>query len=189
MQATPEQTLIYPLDDFYQRAGLTLPPMIPVSGHEVPEPYRGLLVHTRDMTPTLENAYGRNIHLRVLERTLAGNVLSREVVLVPEGGSAPVAFGVIKINLEHFSDPARAVVLECREPLGAILRSHAVTHSSQPDVFFRVEADALMCGALHLSEPRTLYGRRNVLRDGAGRTLAQVVEILPPANGFARTKP
>ena len=185
MQATPEPTLIYPLDEFYERAGLPLPPMIPVDGHEVPEPYRGLLVHARDMTPTLESAYGRNIHLRVLDRTLAGNVLSREVVLVPEGGSAPVAFGVIKINLEHFSEPARALVLEGQEPLGAILRGQAIAHTSHPNPYFRVTADPLMRKALHLAETCVLYGRRNVILDGAGRTLAQVVEILPPSNGFA----
>lgn len=184
MQATPDATLIYPLDEFYQRAGLPLPPMIPVDGHEVPEPYRGLLVHSRDMTPTLESAYGRNIHLRVLDRTLAGNMLSREVVLVPDGGSAPVAFGVIRINLEHFSEPARALVLEGQEPLGAILRGHAIAHSSHPDPYFQVTADPLMRKALHLAEACILYGRRNVILDDAGRTLAQVVEILPPSNGF-----
>ena len=185
MQATPDSTLIYPLDEFYERAGLPLPPMTPVGEHEVPEPYRGLLVHARDMTPTLESAYGRNIHLRVLERTLAGNVLSREVVLVPEGSSAPVAFGVIKINLEHFSEPARALVLEGQEPLGAILRGHAIAHTSHPNPYFRVSADPLMQKALHLVETCVLYGRRNVILDAAGRTLAQVVEILPPSNGFA----
>ena len=185
MQATPEPTLIYPLDEFYQRAGLSLPPMTAVGGDEVPEPYRGLLVHSGDMTPTLESAYGWNIHLRVLERTLAGNVLSREVVLVPEGSSAPVAFGIIKINLEHFSEPARAMVLEGREPLGAILRGQAIAHSSHPNPYFRVSADPLMRKALHLVETCVLYGRRNVILDGAERTLAQVVEILPPSNGFA----
>ncbi|HLM97687.1 MAG TPA: hypothetical protein VK335_00290 [Bryobacteraceae bacterium] len=184
MRVTPDATLIYPLDEFYEKAGLPLPPMTTVSASEVPEPYRGLLVHPRDMTPTLENAYGRNIHLRVLERTLAGNVLSREVVLVPEGGSAPVAFGVIKINLEHFSEPARALVLEGQEPLGAILRGQAIAHTSHPNPYFRVTADPLMRKALHLVETCVLYGRRNVILDGAGRTLAQVVEILPPANGL-----
>jgi len=185
MQATPEPTPIYPLDEFYERAGLPLPPVTAVGGHELPEPYRGLLVHTRDMTPTLESAYGRNIHLRVLERTLAGNVLSREVVLVPEGSSAPVAFGIIKINLEHFSEPARALVLEGQEPLGAILRSQAIAHSSHPNPYFQVNADPLIRKALHLEATSVLYGRRNVILDGARRTLAQVVEILPPSNGFA----
>jgi len=186
VRVSPDVGLVYPLDEFYVRAGLPLPPITAISGADVPEPYRGLLVHARDMTPTLESAYGGTIHLRVLDRSIACNVLSREVVLVPEGSTAPAAFGVIKINLEHFSEPARALVMECREPLGTILRRHAVTHSSQPELFFRAEADTLMCRALQLTEAHPLYGRRNVLRNSEGQTLAQVVEILPPANGFKR---
>ena len=185
MQAIPDSTLIYPLDEFYEKAGLPLPPMTAINGPDVPEPYRSLLVHARDMTPTLENAYGRNIHLRVLERTIVGNVLSREVVLLPEGGSAPVAFGVIKINLEHFSEPARSLVLAGQEPLGAILRRRAIPHTSHPNPYFRVTADPLMRKALHLAEACVLYGRRNLILDSSERVLAQVVEILPPANGFA----
>ena len=161
-----------------------MPPVNALPGSEIPEPYRSLLVHSRDMTPTLESAYGRNIHLRVLERTLAGNVLSREVVLVPEGSSAPVAFGIIKINLEHFSEPARTLVLAGQEPLGTILRGQAIAHSSHPNPYFRVNADPLIRKALQLAETCVLYGRRNVILDDAERTLAQVVEILPPSNGF-----
>ena len=188
MQASPEPTLIYPLDEIYEKAGLPLPPMASIDGSEVPEPYRSLLVHTGDMTPTLETAYGRNIRLRVLQRTLADNVLSREVALVPEGQAAPVAFGFIKINLDHFSEQARQLVLECRQPLGAILRSQAIAHTSHPDTYIRLTADPLIGWALRLTEPCVLYGRRNVIVDATERTLAHVVEILPPANGFARAK-
>lgn len=185
MQASPGRKWIYPLDEFYERSGLSLPPVTPLAGTEVPEPYRGLLVHARDMTPTLESAHACAIHLRVLERSLADGVLSREVVLVPEGGSKPVAFGVIKINLEHFPLPARDLVLEGKEPLGAILRSLSIRHASRPDTYIKVAADELIRRALQLGEPCDLYGRRNVIVDD-GRTLAHVVEILPPSNGFAR---
>ena len=184
---TQDSTLIYPLDEFYEAAGLPLPPMNAISGSDVPEPYRSLLVHARDMTPTLEGAYGRNIQLRVLQRSLASNVLSREVVLVPEGSSAPVAFGVIKINLEHFPGDAKDLVLEGRQPLGAILRSQAIEHASHPDTYFQLHADALIRKALHLPEPCVLYGRRNVIASGNARTLAHVVEILPPSNGFTKS--
>jgi len=184
MQASLDATRIYPLDEFYEKAELPLPPMTPIAGSEVPEPYRNLLVHARDMTPTLEGAYGRNIQLHVLQRSLSDGVLSREVVLIPDGSAAPAAFGVIKINLERFSEHVRKLVLECQQPLGAILRSEDIAHTSRPDHFFQVSADALIQRALHLSEPCMLYGRRNVLLDGDSRTLAHVVEILPPTNGF-----
>jgi len=186
MQPSPEPPLIYPLDEFYENSGLPLPSVVSIDGSEMPEPYRSLLVHERDMTPTLEGAYGRDIHLRVLQRSLSGSVLSREVVLTADGGTQPVAFGVIKINLEHFPERARELVLAEQDPLGAILRGQAVEHASHPDTYLRVQADTLIRKALGLGDPCVLYGRRNVITDVAKRTLAHVVEILPPANGFAK---
>jgi chorismate-pyruvate lyase len=175
--------LIYPLNEFYEQLGLPLPAVTLVNGRDIPEPYRSLLVHDQDMTPTLERAHDRSIHLRVLRRTLAGNVLSRQVVLVPEGSSVPVAFGAIKIHLDHFPDEAKPMVLEGKEPLGAILRSQRIAHAGHPEVYLQVTADALIHHALGLTEPARLYGRRNTLIDAAGRTLAQVIDILPPRNG------
>jgi chorismate-pyruvate lyase len=188
MAASAKGKWIYPLDEFYAQAGLALPAVELVPSYEVPEPYRSLLVHTQDMTPTLEGAYGGNIQLRVLQAGLAGQVLSREVVLTPEGGTKPVAFGVIKINLEHLPEAARRLVLEGKRPLGAVLRGESIEHESHPDRYLRVAADPLILGALDLSTPCVLYGRRNVITDAAQRTLAHVVEILPPSNGFADVK-
>lgn len=185
MPAAPNGRWIYPLDEFYERSGLALPPVTPLAGADVPEPFHSLLVHPHDMTPTLEGAYGRNIRLRVLERSLTDGVLSREVVLVPEGGSRPVAFGVIKINLEHFPGDARDLVLEGQQPLGTILHRFSIRHASRPDSYLKVTADALIQKALQLAGPSVLYGRRNVIADGGERRLAHVVEILPPSGGFA----
>jgi chorismate-pyruvate lyase len=186
MAASPNGKLIYPLDEFYAQSGLALPAVDLVGGDEVPEPYRSLLVHTRDMTPTLESAYGGNIQLRVLQAGLAGQVLSREVVLTPEGSATPVAFGVIKINLEHLPEAVRRLVLEGKQPLGAVLRSEGIEHASHPDRYIRVAADPLILRALDLNTPCVLYGRRNVITDAAERTLAHVVEILPPSNGIKK---
>ena len=44
----------YPLSDFYARAKLPLPRIEVIPGDEVPEPYKSLLVHENDMTPTLD---------------------------------------------------------------------------------------------------------------------------------------
>ena len=150
------------------------------------EPYRSLLVHERDMTPTLEQAYQRNISLRALHSTLHDEVLSRQVVLCPEGDPSPVLFGAIRIHLEHFPSEARRLVLEGRQPLGAILRAQGVDHTSRPEGYFQVASDATIGNALGLTGAGLLYGRRNVLSDRSQNTLAQVVEILPPANGFPR---
>lgn len=187
MAASPNGKLIYPLDEFYERSGLPLPAIDFVAGHDVPEPYRSLLVHARDMTPTLENAYGRNIQLHVLQRSVVDQVLSREVVLAPEGTEKPAAFGVIKIHLEDLPEPVRQQILDGKRPLGAVLRDEAIEHVSHPDQYIRVVADPLILRALHLSTPCVLYGRRNTLTGAGGRTLAQVVEILPPSNGIRKS--
>ena len=62
-----------------------------------------------------------------------------------------------------------------------ILHDHRIEHQSRPLTFIRVTSDAAMHQALRLTEPQTLYGRRNVIRDGDGSELANIIEILPPA--------
>lgn len=176
--------LLYPLNEFYAQAGLTVPSATRINGREMPEPYRRLLVHDRDMTPTLEAAYDRKMNLRVLKYSLDHEVFSRQILLVPEGGETPVVFGAIKIYLDEFPTAARDLVLERKMPLGTILESQSIRHFSKPDAFFEVEADASICQALGISGPARLYGRRNVLGNGTGRKLAQVLEILPPAGGI-----
>jgi chorismate-pyruvate lyase len=171
--------LLYPLNEFYAEAGLSLPSVTRFNGREMPEPYRRLLVHDRDMTPTLEAFYDRKMNLRVLKYALDDEVFSRQILLLPEGSETPVVFGAIKIYLDEFPTAARDLVLERKLPLGTILESQGIRHFSKPDAFFQVDADACICQALGISGPARLYGRRNVLGNGTGRKLAQVLEILP----------
>jgi hypothetical protein len=171
--------LLYPLSEFYAEAGAPLPAATPIEGAAMPEPYRSLLVHERDMTPTLEEAYGSRIDLRVLKYSLREGVFSRQIVLTAADGLI-VEFGAIKIYLDRFPPAAAAQVIEMKQPLGAILRTEGVVHASHPAGYFEVRSDAVIDAALGLDGPRTLYGRRNELLDGFGGTLARVIEILPP---------
>jgi hypothetical protein len=179
----PDWDLIYPLNEFYEQSALPLPSVSRVEGQDMPEPYRSLLVHGRDMTPTLEEACRCSIHLRVLRYKQRVHQVSRQVTLVPEGCEKPVAFGAIRIDLEYLSAGARQLVLERRQPLGTILRTQGVEHISCPAAFFQVRSDALINSVLQLAGTCVLFGRRNVITDAAQRTLAEVVEILPPSNG------
>src|SRR5947209_1447873 len=131
-----EAALLYPLDRFYTAAGLALPPVHEVEGSDVPEPCRQLLVHDRDMTPTLEAFHGERIHLRVLARQLDGDAYARQVVLTLNGSARPVEFGAIVIHLQHFPPAAREQILEGRRPLGTILHDHRIAHQSRPLSFF-----------------------------------------------------
>src|SRR5688572_22213774 len=112
-----ELRLLYPLDAFYARAGLVVPRVTQVPGEQVPEPYRGLLVHDRDMTPTLETFHREKIHLRVIGRRQDGDEFARLVVLTTDESELPVEFGAIAIHLQRFPPAAREVILESRSPL------------------------------------------------------------------------
>jgi chorismate-pyruvate lyase len=177
---TPVPNLLYPLNEFYDEARVALPSASGIEDHEIPEPCRSILAHNRDMTPTLEETYGRGVELQVLKYWLRENVFSRQIVLTLQEDGTAVVFGAIKIYLEHFPAHARSLVIEMKQPLGTILRSEGIAHISRPDGYFRVTADAAINSALGIAGSHLLYGRRNVLLDQAQRTLAKVVEILPP---------
>ncbi|MCS6863202.1 MAG: hypothetical protein NZT92_23085 [Abditibacteriales bacterium] len=173
-------SLLYPLDAFYAQAGLSLPPVCQLEGEDVPEPFKRLLVHQNDMTPTLEAFHGRQLSVRVLMRRQDGDTYARHVLLTLDGSHEPVEFGAIVIHLQHFPPAAREEILQERRPLGAILMAHHIPHTSHPLAFMAVTADDHMKAALRLNGTPTLYGRRNVLRDAQGNLLAEIVEILPP---------
>ena len=182
------ERLLYPLNEFYEQSGLPLPSVVKIEGSDVPAPYRQLLVHKHDMTPTLKEAYQRKIHLRVLKYFVRAKVYSRQIVLLLEDDT-PVEFGAIKIYLEHFPPRARRLILEKKQPLGTILHTQGIAHTSRPAAYIQVTADDVISDALHLTAPCLLYGRRNMLFDSSQNVLAQIVEILPPSSTSDRRVP
>src|SRR5262245_30341904 len=175
------------LAGFYSRAGLAVPLLEPVTPEAMPRAYRALLVHSRDMTPTLENFYGDRVELTVIERALNDNHYNREVVLTLASSGKPVEYGAIHVYLNHLPAPVRLRVLEERRPFGDILRSEAFPHFSWPQNFFRTGPDAHMATMLRQAKPRVLFGRRNLLLDGSRRLLAEVIEILAPVQAALLT--
>ncbi len=173
--------LFFPLDEFYSAEGRSLPSMEQIDGAGMPQPYRQLLVHQGDMTPTLEKFHGGRISLKLFDKRLGNDGwLSRRVALLLDGTGRPVEFGAIRINLNLFSKVAQQHILEGRRPLGTILNEDGIAHSSRPVAFLRVRSDELINQTLGLTTSQTLYGRRNVLYNENNEPLAEVVEILPP---------
>ena len=169
-----------PLLEFYQRGGVEPPELLPIDGADMPEPYRSLLVHDGDMTPTLEKHHGDRIHLRPLTRETNGSVYSREVILEAGEVNKPVEFGAISIFLQHYPEAVHELILGDSVPLGTILEDHSILHQSCPQAYFQVNSDPLITEALGLSESTGLYGRCNIHRDPEGNHIAEIVEILPP---------
>jgi chorismate-pyruvate lyase len=168
------------LERFYDRTGLSLPALRELEAEEVPQPYRALLVHSSDMTPTLARFYGQALRLRVLGRERRDNSYRREVILRLAEDARPVEYGAIRIHLERLPPAARGLVLEEQLPLGEILQREAVPHLSWPKGYFRIRSDPHAGAALGVRRPGFLYGRRNVLLDGSRHLLAEVIEVLAP---------
>jgi chorismate-pyruvate lyase len=171
---------VYPLDEFYNERGETLPVIGRVEPDEIPEPYKSLLVHDGDMTSRLESFHGEQIHIQLLARHTHENEYFREVVLTLNGIKKPVEFGAIKIILDLFPVEAQREILKEHRPLGAILKQFKIKHSSQPKVFLTIASDKFINRVLKLESVHSLYGRRNTLVDAWDRPLAEIVEILPP---------
>lgn len=177
----PIISIAYPLDEFYARTRLNLPPLDQVDGEAVPEPYKTLLVHERDMTSTLENFHKAAIHLRLVSRQRRGDEYFREVVLALDGSDKPVEFGAIRINLALFPPAAREAILQEKFPLGHLLKEFAIEYQSRPKAFLRIASDKTINGLFGLHGAHLMFGRRNTLLNPAGESLAEIVEILPPA--------
>lgn len=176
----------YPLSDFYSRAKLPMPPMETIPGDTVPEPFKSLLVHSNDMTPTLEDFHKSRIHLEILSRDQRGDFYYREVVLRLDHDENPVEFGANKVHLGAFPEDAQELILLEQVPLGRILKECGVKHTTQAKFFLRVQPDEIMTKALELENTGPLFGRKAVISDLHGRPLSEIVEILPPGNSQSK---
>ena len=174
--------LLYPLSEFYEEAGLSLPQVEEIDASRLPEPYKSLLAHENDMTPTLERFHHESIRLRMLKHHHRGDVFSRQVVLLLIGNQKVVEFGAIRIYLRSFSPKAQRLIVEGQRPLGNILASERIAHTSHPRAYVRVTADEIIGQALQAERSQSLYERRNVLLNSEQETLAEILEILPVAS-------
>ncbi len=174
---------LYPLSEFYARAKVPLPAIEQIPGDAVPEPFKSLLVHHNDMTPTLEAFHKSDIHLEIVSRERRGEFYFREVVLRLNGNDEPVEFGANKVYIGRFPDEARDLILQEHVPLGRILKDCGIKHRTEAKAFLRVTSDELIGGKFDLKQSTALYGRKAAICDLQGRPLSEIVEILPPVAG------
>jgi hypothetical protein len=178
---------LMPLHFFYERQERPLPDFRFLGPKEVPYPYRSLLVHENDMTPTLAAFHHSKLYLEIHERVESGDYLMRLVTLHAASSDLPVEFGAIGIHLENFSPEVRDAVVEGRTPLGGVLGEFGVSHhGSAAAPYFSVPADEMMAGTLRQPEGAKLFGRCNQLVDDDGLAIADIVEILPRSDESER---
>ena len=132
---------LHPLDLAYTRAGLEPPAATPIAPDEIPQPYRSLLVHQRDMTLTLEAHFGGRVVLRPLSTFISGPWYYRRVLLAQEYSGRPVEMGAIRMKLAALPRKVQAEIRRNQVPLGRILRDGGVDFTSVPREFFAVDAE------------------------------------------------
>lgn len=170
---------LLPFHFFYEKAGLELPDFTFVPGEEVPYPYRSLLVHSNDMTPTLAAFHHSKLYLEVHEHETSEAFVMRLVTLHAASSDVPVEYGAIAIQLSGLPEEMRVQVRAGSKPLGALLGEYGVEHYGSPSAYFSVPADERIAKSLHQRVGEVLYGRCNQLLDRDGIVFADIVEILP----------
>ncbi|HEV3215581.1 MAG TPA: hypothetical protein VGZ27_07645 [Vicinamibacterales bacterium] len=170
--------ILFPLDSVYARAGVRSPGVKAIEPHDIPLPYRSLLVHANDMTLTLERYFGGRVLLRPLSTFLDRRWYFRRVLLVQESTGRPVEMGAIRILVDAFSERIRRQILENEIPLGRLLRNGGVQYESRPKAFLAVTPNSEMMGVFWMRRPRTLYGRRTEMIH-EGSKIGDIVEVLP----------
>jgi chorismate-pyruvate lyase len=180
-QAPPALDLLYPLSLFCQSGGHPLPSYEAIDGADVPEPYRGLLVHRGDMTSRLEAFHGGSIVLEVLHREHTADAYRREVVLRINDGGLPVEYGAIEICLDAFPEEVRQLIVEAHLPLGGLMNRYHVNYRSEPRAFIQLGSDPVMRRIFKTPGAQIFFGRSNVLLGADGEILARIVEVLRPA--------
>ena len=155
----------------------TIPKAVMVAPEQVPEPYRGLLVHSHHMTVTVEQFYASPVNVKVLETRLDGNEYSREILLTLSDTGRVVQFGIVRMDLDLLSPLVREQIVEGRTPLGRVLIQNDVLRKVVPMGFFRVRTNATMNGWFAETEAVDTYGRLGVIHTD-GKPAIEVLEIL-----------
>jgi hypothetical protein len=147
---------------------------------QIPEPYRSLLVHESDMTGTLERHRGQAMLLHTIESVITPDRVIRHVELRGSEDKQTAEFGAIEITLDQFEAGPREEILGSGLPLGTILKKAKMDFISRPIAYFRIKPGASVRHSFGAPADGWLYGRCNQLLALNGRTIADVVEILPP---------
>jgi hypothetical protein len=171
--------LFYPLNEFYQRAGLPLPAVEKIAVADLPEPYHTLLAHQEDMPPILAKHHGMPIRLRVIKTHREKDTFARQVILVRDDGR-PVTIAALKFYLSALPEDVGKSILDNKLVLGDILRQRGIFFVSTPLMFLRATSDKFMDDLMGLRGPVPLYGHRGIYADLARTTFAEIIEFMAP---------
>jgi chorismate-pyruvate lyase len=150
-----------------------------VPGDEVPPPYNGLLVHDQHMTVTVEAHHGVPVDVQILARAQNGDSYARKILLVLQGSSKVVQFGIMRVHLNYTDEAVRKEILAGQTPLGRILIEHNVLRRIEPTAFLRVIPGPAMTSWFGLKRPQPTYGRLAYIHCD-GQPAVELLEIVAP---------
>ena len=182
------QTLLWPLSLFYTRFARQWPEITPLRAQHIPAPYKELLVHERNMTPTLEDFHHSRLHIERMNVLPGPGDTTREVILRTDTDHRPVEYGASRVFLSALTPRALDLINEGELPLGTVLNICDCRHTVEPSGFFKIKPTPFFRRIFGALPNVALYGRRNTLVALNGTPLAEVCEVLPPLNGDARLK-
>ena len=149
-----------------------------LTGDEVPEPYRRLLVHHGHMTLALETFWGGPVAVRVVNWLDDPVYYTRRIYLIRRSTGEPVEYGAVRIDLNLLEPVARDRILEQRTPLGRVLLDHGVLTRVNCDHYLRMTPSAEMRRVFPRCGPEPLYGRLATV-DFDGEPAMDLVEVMP----------
>jgi len=174
------QSLLWPLNLFCAQYNREVPRITPLFERNIPEPYKQLLVHDRNMTATLEGYHGGTIYIEPINVLSDDDETTREVILRRDIDAKSLEYGVSRTFRHRLPYEALFLIDDGRLPLGTILKVCDVEHTVQPSGFFKISATPFLKKALQTNDATGFYGRRNALVSLDGNTIAEVCEVLPP---------
>jgi chorismate-pyruvate lyase len=150
-----------------------------IAGKDMPEPYRGLLVHEHHMTVTVEAYHGGPVDVRILQRRQDGSLYARKILLVHRASGKIVQSGIMRIDLDQCSQPVRDAIVAGQTPLGRILIEHDVLRRIEPTAYLRIIPGPAPMEWFGLKEPTPLHGRLAIIHCN-GRPAVELLEVVAP---------
>ena len=125
----------------------------------VPEPYQTLLVHNSHMTVTMEQYHRSRVDVRILDRSYAGNIYSRKILLLKSGTDQVVQFGIVRFDFQYVTDVVREEILAGEIPLGRVLINHNVLRHIDLGAVLRITAGPELAELFGRKAGSITYGR------------------------------
>jgi len=130
-----------------------------VPSSTTPEPYKSMLVHEHHMTVTMETYHRSPVDVRVLDRNPDEHNYARKILLLKQGTSDVVQFGVVRFNFEYVTDEVKQEIIAEKNPLGRVLITHNVLRHIDLNAILRVRCGPALAAHFQCPEGTVTYGR------------------------------